>query len=391
MSKTLRAIWAVLAALVLTAPLSAHESRPAIAELYLENGSFRLEIRLNLEAIVAKIGPKTGNTDDSPNAAKYDELRAMGSQILIDNFSFEAFEANMVVLLDGEPGRAEIELVSVPVVGDVELLRDSHIVVTGALGGASALQLGWDRSYGDIIIRLIDEQNDFNAYLTPGAVTDPIPTEGAPVLSFGQNLLNYIYVGFDHIVGLEKVKGLEEIAPKWLDRILFVPLGLDHILVVGLFLLSPWLKPLMMQITTFTLAHSVTLALGILGVVTIPGWIVEPLIAASIVYVCVENIFLSHLSRWRPALIFGFGLLHGLGFAGALTEFGLSQNNLVSGLIGFNLGVELGQLTVILVCFLLVGFWFSGRAWYRRVVTIPASAVIALIGAYWVVERTLFA
>ena len=370
MTKSLRAILAGLAALFFALPVFAHEIRPAVADLHLENGAYRLEIRLNLEAIIAEIGSGASNTQDSPNATKYDELRAMGSAELDTAFDRSAFEKNVIVLLDGVPGSASVVDVVIPPVGDVELRRDSHIVVTGSLGAAKVLQLGWSGAYGEIIIRLMDENNDYNAYLTAGAVSDPISTEGATALSFGQNLLNYTFVGFDHIV----------------------PKGLDHILfVVGLFLLSTRLKPLLWQITMFTLAHSVTLALGILGVIHIDGAIVEPLIAASIVYVAVENMFTSHLSRWRPVLIFAFGLLHGLGFAGALTEFGLSQNNLASGLIGFNVGVELGQLTVIFICFALVGFWFSGKAWYRRVITIPASSVIALIGAYWVVERTLLA
>jgi hypothetical protein len=125
----------------------------------------------------------------------------------------------------------------------------------------------------------------------------------------------------------------------------------------------------------------------VLGILVVPSSIVEPLIAVSIVYVCVENIFMPHMSKWRPVVIFLFGLLHGQGFAGALKEFGLSVNNVASGLIGFNLGVELGQVSIILICFLLVGFWFARKDWYRRVIVIPASTVIALIGAFWVVQR----
>jgi len=366
MSKPLHAIWAGMLALLFATQLTAHEIRPAVADLFLENGTFRLEIRLNLEAVIAEIGAETGDTRDSPNAAIYDELRALDSAGLDAAFNREAFASRMVVLLDGVPGQASVTAVDIPPVGDIGLLRESHVSVSGPLGSAEALQLGWDAAYGEIIIRLMDEQNDFNAYLPAGAISDPISTTGATVLPFGQNLLNYIYVGFDHII----------------------PKGIDHILfVVGLFLLSTRLKPLFWQVTTFTLAHSITLALGVLGIVVVPPSIVEPLIAASIVYVCVENIFMSHLSRWRPVLIFMFGLLHGQGFAGALTEFGLSQNNVISGLIGFNVGVEIGQITVILVCFLLVGFWFARKEWYRRVVTIPASATIAMIGAFWVVER----
>jgi hypothetical protein len=115
---------------------------------------------------------------------------------------------------------------------------------------------------------------------------------------------------------------------------------------------------------------------------------VEALIAASIVYVCIENIFLNKLSRWRPLIIFAFGLLHGLGFASVLGDVGLEPSSFVAGLIGFNVGVEVGQLAVIAACFLLVGFWFRNKPWYRNVITIPASILIALIAIYWVLERT---
>jgi hydrogenase/urease accessory protein HupE len=169
-----------------------------------------------------------------------------------------------------------------------------------------------------------------------------------------------------------------------------VPKGLDHILfVVGLFLLSPRLRPLLWQVTSFTVAHSVTLALGILGLISLPAAIVEPLIAASIVYVGVENLMTDRLTRWRPAVVFGFGLLHGMGFAGVLAEIGLSEAWFVTGLVGFNLGVELGQICVVVVCFLAAGYWLRDRPWYRAAVTMPASIAVAATGAWWFVERLL--
>ncbi len=116
---------------------------------------------------------------------------------------------------------------------------------------------------------------------------------------------------------------------------------------------------------------------------------VEPLIAASICYVAIENVFTNHLNPWRPAIVFGFGLLHGLGFASVLEEFGLPETHFIPALLGFNVGVELGQITVIAIAFLAVGFWFRNKPWYRSVITIPASLVIAGIGAYWVLERTV--
>ncbi|MEZ5476855.1 MAG: HupE/UreJ family protein [Thiolinea sp.] len=174
----------------------------------------------------------------------------------------------------------------------------------------------------------------------------------------------------------------------WIGFQHILPKGLDHILfVVGLFLLSTSLSVLLWQITSFTLAHSVTLALGMLGWVQVSAAIVEPLIAASIVYVCLENVFSDHLSRWRPLVIFCFGLLHGLGFASVLHEIGLQSDDFALGLIAFNVGVELGQLSIILLCFLAVGWWFGHRSWYRSVITIPASLVIAGIGTYWFLER----
>ncbi len=166
-----------------------------------------------------------------------------------------------------------------------------------------------------------------------------------------------------------------------------VPEGLDHILfVLGLFLLSPTLKPLLWQVTAFTLAHSVTLALAMYDVVRLPTAIVEPLIAASIAFIAVENMFTSKLQPWRPAVVFGFGLLHGLGFAGVLMEQELPPAHFVPALIGFNVGVEVGQLLVIAAAMLAVG-WCRGRTWYRPAITIPASLAIACVGVYWAAER----
>ena len=134
-----------------------------------------------------------------------------------------------------------------------------------------------------------------------------------------------------------------------------VPKGLDHILfVLGLFFLAAQFRPLLLQISLFTLAHTITLALAALGYVNLPGSIVEPLIAASIVFIAIENVWARGISRWRPFVIFGFGLLHGLGFASVLGEFGLPEETFVAALIGFNVGVEVGQLAVIAVMFLCV-------------------------------------
>ncbi|HEV7869108.1 MAG TPA: HupE/UreJ family protein, partial [Chthoniobacteraceae bacterium] len=166
-----------------------------------------------------------------------------------------------------------------------------------------------------------------------------------------------------------------------------LPLGLDHILfVLGLFLLSRAWRPLLAQVTTFTLAHSVTLALATIGWVKVSPKIVEPIIAASIAAVAIENILRPRYSPWRLLIVFVFGLIHGLGFAGALGELSLPQTSMAAGLVGFNLGVEAGQIAVIGLAFVVTA-WIRDPVHYRRWIVIPASAAIAMLGVWWTVER----
>ncbi|MDB4332807.1 HupE/UreJ family protein [Akkermansiaceae bacterium] len=170
--------------------------------------------------------------------------------------------------------------------------------------------------------------------------------------------------------------GFEHILPKGLDHILFI---------LGLFLLVPKMKPLLAQSLAFTVAHSITLALLVLGVITVPGRLVEAAIALSIAYVGLENLWVKELKRRRLVFVFALGLLHGMGFASVMQELDLPSGSLLKPLIGFNIGVELGQITVLLAAFALT-FWAlerKGFELFRK----GASLVIAVIGFYWVVER----
>jgi hypothetical protein len=170
-----------------------------------------------------------------------------------------------------------------------------------------------------------------------------------------------------------------------------LPLGLDHILfVLGLFLLSPKLKPVLWQATAFTAAHSITLALAMFKVITPSPAIVEPIIALSIMYVALENIWSPALKRSRIGIVFLFGLVHGMGFANVLGSLGLPQDAYFTSLLMFNVGVELGQLAVILSAFLLFGKWFGNKPYYRKAVVIPLSIVITIMAGYWTVERLFF-
>ena len=179
----------------------------------------------------------------------------------------------------------------------------------------------------------------------------------------------YIKMGFEHII----------------------PLGFDHILfILGIFLLKPNIKTVIWQATAFTVAHSITLGLAIYGYISPQPAIIEPVIALSIIFIGVENIITHELKWWRLLVIFLFGLIHGCGFAGVLVEAGLPEKDFLLGLVSFNVGVEAGQIAVILIAYLLFGKWFGEKYWYRKRITIPVSLCISLIAFYWTIERVFF-
>jgi hydrogenase/urease accessory protein HupE len=171
-----------------------------------------------------------------------------------------------------------------------------------------------------------------------------------------------------------------------------IPFGIDHILfIVGLCLLSTNIKTIFWQATAFTIAHSITLALSMKNIITLPAQIVEPIIALSILFVAVENIILSELKAWRILIVFLFGLIHGLGFASALNEIGLPRNKFLTSIFSFNLGVEIGQVTIIGLVFLFIILPAGKKLWYKKTIAYPLSAIIGLIAAYWTVQRIITA
>ncbi len=223
-----------------------------------------------------------------------------------------------------------------------------------------------------------------------GLVIDPYPmmiSEGA-----GDVITHWVYGEWDsdtfelaaltlpsrlQVVGTYLDLGFTHILPKGLDHILFV---------IGIYLLSSRLRPILAQVTTFTVAHTITLGLTIYGILSLPSSVVEPLIALSIAYVAIENIVTTQLTPWRIGFVFAFGLLHGMGFAGVLSELGLPRSEFMTALVSFNLGVEGGQLAVITMMFVAVG-WLRHKEWYRRRAVVPLSVLIACVGVYWTVTR----
>jgi hypothetical protein len=179
-------------------------------------------------------------------------------------------------------------------------------------------------------------------------------------------VLYYLQLGFHHIT----------------------PEGFDHILfVIGLCLLSNKIKVILWQATAFTVAHSITLALSMKNLIVAPSALVEPIIALSILFVAIENLLLTELKPWRVILVFMFGLIHGMGFASSLNEIGLPRNKFLTSILSFNVGVELGQISIILAVFILLVLPFGKRVDYRKWFVFPISIVIAIVAAYWTVQR----
>lgn len=348
-----------------------HEIDPGISDVAVSAEEVVIELRMAVESILADIDlSEVTETTEAPEEGAYDRFRAMEPQALAEEMRafWPQMADNLMIVVDGQWLTPEFVGIEVPEVGNFDLARTSTLTFRADLpDGDAPVQFGWAEEYGELVVRQADAGEDaYAGFLAGGELSEPLPrgeiaTEGA-----GAVFLRYIVVGFEHIV----------------------PKGLDHILfVLGLFFFSLQLRPILFQVTAFTLAHTITLALASLEIISVPASVVEPLIALSIVYVGFENVLGFGSLRSRTALVFAFGLLHGLGFASVLGDVGIDPTRFITALVGFNIGVEFGQLAVIFAAFLLVGYWFGRKDWYRARIAVPASLFIALIGAWWSVER----
>jgi hydrogenase/urease accessory protein HupE len=348
---------AALAA-VAAAPLSAFAhpvSTTAVTLQVLENGTVTAVLTMDAGALLTKLEVADGSPDTSPPS------RALGDRIL----DFRGPLSTHVHL------SSDVARVGLAVVGAlVDDAGNASVTFAGTLpGGARSISWGTDLVYGayPLAVHIADQEESLR-WVQGRESSEPFMIGHA---RRGGAFSRGIWLGFTHIV----------------------PLGLDHILfVIGLFLLNTRLKPLLAQVSAFTVAHSVTLALSLYGVVSLPGHVVEPLIALSVAYVGIENVFTSRLQPWRIVIVFGFGLLHGLGFADALASLQLSRADLLATLLSFNLGVELGQLAVIgCASALLYCLVFAQRATWRPMIVRAASAGVGSMGIVWTIERLFFA
>ena len=357
--------------------INSHEIKPAIVDLIIADGQASIDFKINAEQILAGVdASQYQDTNDAPQAELYDQFREKNEEELKQDIqqNWNLFQDQITI--NGLEG-SSLSLVDLMIDQDVnpEYPRDTNLKTEVPLN-QNQFTIQFATELGPVVIRQFEDINKenmiFSTYLQPGEISAELSPVSQTTMS--QTIIEYIILGIEHIV----------------------PKGLDHILFIfGVFFFAVKLKPLLWQVTMFTLAHSLTLILASLKLVFIPASIIEPLIALSIGYVAFENIFQrqgkfhSRSNAIRYAVIFFFGLIHGLGFAFVLEDIGLPTGQLILSLLSFNIGVEIAQIGLVVLAYLLM-FYPSKQLWYRKAIQIPCSLVIGLIGIYWFFERVFF-
>jgi len=328
------------------------------------DGTYRVDVTVEPAHVPPPIGtlPPTVSTRYGPIAGLDPGMAQRFGHFL------RAIVDASTIAFDDEPVAPRVSSVA-PDTSSGEAVEVKPIVRLSGAVPVGARTMTWrnDLPVGTFPLALANEGQDaVYQWLEPGQRSEPFALAESVVPAARTEVVRqYLALGFTHIL----------------------PKGLDHILfVLGLFLLAVRLRPLLTQVTAFTVAHTITLGLTMYGLVGLSPRVVEPLIALSIVYVAVENVLRPELRPSRVALVFAFGLLHGMGFAGVLRELGLPRGSFLPALVAFNVGVEGGQLTVIALAAALVGP-LRDRPWYRARVVVPASLAIAAVGLYWSVRR----
>lgn len=363
--------------LFISLSLKSHEIKPSIADFSINESSLTFEIRLNAELILSGIDASDiQNTDNSNLSFKYDDLRKLPNNDLKENImsNWDNISQNIYIKLDGDV--QELNLLSIEIINqrNYEVTRDTIINFHIPLDKKNtSFSFSMSKKFGSIILR---EQNLnknvdqlYTNYLNSGDASDLINLNHTVALTKINSFIKYLFLGIEHII----------------------PKGLDHMLfIIGLFLFSNLIRPLLLQVTMFTIAHTITLVIASLSLINVNASIVEPLIALSIVYIGVENIFKKYSNtKIRYYVIFLFGLLHGLGFALVLKDVGLDYSNLLMNLVSFNIGVEIAQIFILFLLYLTIGLFFSKKKYYKIIFQIPLSLFISLIAIYWFVERII--
>ncbi len=335
-----------------------------------------LDIRLNAEAILSESADYK-NSKDSPNSKHYDVLRAQPSAKIKAQFlnNLPIFLTQATLSFDNKPSTLEYVNLDVADIGYQGRPRISYLKLKTTLKKMPrSFFWHYAKIHGDYVYRHRLYHKDeytwsnwrwFSASSQVERVILDVP-DNKTNINFIEYFGEYIVIGYTHIL----------------------PKGLDHILfIIGIALLSLSWRQLLWLATLFTLAHSLTLALAIYDLIMLPARIVEPLIALSIAYIGIENLLRRTVIKFESIVIFLFGLLHGLGFSSVLSEFDLEKNTLALSLISFNIGVELGQISIILMVISLLWFAKKNNLNTQKYIIFPSAFIITIFGLVWTVTR----
>ena len=356
-----RAIAGALLALACAVPARAHEiGKTQVTATFRADGTYQIDISVGPDALLAKLEVSSGEPMSSATSRveRDRHIEALAS----------AFVDRIDLRFEGVADRPLFQYLPASAFSDLAQAA-SVVRLTGRVpGGRRDVTFAYGLAMGSYAVNVrVGDSPLQTRWLDGSRPSAPVSLVAPPPpATWSETAWQYFGLGYTHIL----------------------PNGIDHILfVVGIFLLSVRWRSILLQVSTFTIAHSITLGLTMYGIVSLPARVVEPMIALSIAYVAVENLLTSELKPWRLALVFSFGLLHGMGFAGVLRELGLPRSEFLTALVTFNVGVEAGQLSVIVLALAGVTYWRSNRPTYRRFVVQPVSLAIALVGLYWTVQR----
>ena len=346
---------AALVALLGLTVLHAHEiGTTRVSVVFEQSGGYSVEIVTDATALAQKLTAAAGETQPAGGLSA-ESLRSRDGVL----------RRRIQLAFDGRQENPSAEYFIGPGSAPQATIRFRGHVPEGAT--QFTWTYGWTFASYALTVRNSSVGEPSTQWLEGGQTSAPVSL-AMPRTRPGFTVWRYLWLGYTHIV----------------------PNGLDHMLfVLGIYLLSGRARTVLCQVSAFTVAHSITLGLSMYGVIALPPRVVEPMIAVSIAYVAIENILLKELRSWRIALVFSFGLLHGMGFAGVLKEVGLPRSEFLTALLSFNIGVEAGQLSVIALAFLLVGWHCAKHDWYRPLIVVPASTIIGCTAVYWTVERLL--
>jgi len=358
-----------------TSLVQADVVKPALIEISIfEDKTLTVEIDLSLEAAMTGIGTQYKNTADAPNSAQYDELRALEPDALRQRFKkFEAeFLSSLELSVNHQAQTLALINAKIDIIGYKKRPRKTTLTYQVKLSEwPKTLAWQYGKLYGDSALRWqVYKKDEYNwsqwQWLRDGKPSDLIDIDHPEPLSTAQRFYQFTGIGFDHVI----------------------PLGWDHILfIVGMALSSLLWKRLLLLVSVFTLAHTLTLGLAMVGIVEVSARIVEPLIAFSIAYVAVENLITHQSIKRKSIIVFLFGLIHGLGFASMLKEFEMAPDSFLTTLIGFNVGVELAQVVIVLFVVLTLLGLRALKLDYRQLAVIPISVIISIVGIWWGIER----